>query len=41
MNIGSKVFNGSSKGVDEMEEVQPSDGAPVVKLKLLHKCVNM
>ena len=41
MDIGSKVFHGSSEGVYEIEEAQPSDGAPVVKLKLCHKCVNM
>ena len=43
MDIGSKVYHGSSKGVYAIEEVPPSHGhgTSVVKLKLLHKCVNM
>ena len=41
MEIGSKVIHDTIKGVYEIEEVHSPGGVAEVKLKLLHKCVNM
>ena len=41
MEIGSKVIHDTTKGVYEIEEVHSADGVATVKLKCLHKCVNM